>query len=72
MKVVERVVDQGHDIGECVHRVINSPRAAANVLTALAALARADMLSHDNRWQPAVRALAALNEAIRGKRGARW
>ena len=67
METVEiiRTVDEGHDIAECVRRVCGSPRAVANVLTALSGLVRSGTVPVDGKWAPAVRSMVDLDRAIR-------
>ena len=67
VKTVEiaRTVNEGHDIAECVRRVCGSPRATANVLTALSGLIRSHTVLVDGKWAPAVRSIVDLNRSIR-------
>ena len=60
-----RTVDEGHDVAECVRLVCGSPRAVANVLTALSGLVRSGNLLMDSKWAPAVRSIVDLNRAVR-------
>ena len=60
-----RIVDEGHDIAECVRRVCGSPRAVTNVLTVLGGLVRSGTLLMGGKWAPVVRSIAEFNRAIR-------
>ena len=73
---IVRIVNEGHDIAECVRRVGGSPRATTNVLTALSGLVRSRTLLIDGKWAPVVRSIVNLYGAIRDaaerESGRRW
>jgi hypothetical protein len=72
VKVIERVVERTietttpveHDLRECVARVTVSPTGCRNVANALIPLAKDRTLFDDPKWSAALRALAALQDAI--------
>jgi hypothetical protein len=68
VKVVERVVVKEHHINECVRRVQASPVAVHHVVHHVVELIDARTLFHDAKWQRALRAVEALQDALRRTR----
>lgn len=64
VRVVERVVVQEHEINECVRRVKASPVATRHVLYEVVRLVDATTLLHDPKWERALRAVEALQDAL--------
>jgi hypothetical protein len=64
VKVVERVVVKEHHINECVRRVQASPVALRHVLYQVVGLVDARTLLCDPKWQRALRAVEALQNAL--------
>lgn len=60
----ETVIDKGHDIGTCQFRVAQSPRACTLIVQHLVGMARNNELLEDPKWQPTVRAIEDLFNAI--------
>ena len=64
VKVVERVVVQEHDVNECVRRVQASPVATRHVLYEVVRLVDAKILLRDPKWERALWAVEALQDAL--------
>jgi hypothetical protein len=68
VKVIERVVVKEHHINECVRRVQASPVAVRHILYQVVGLVDAQTLLYDPKWQRALRAVEALQDALRRTR----
>jgi hypothetical protein len=68
VKVVERVVVKEHHINDCVRRVQASPVAVSHILYQVVGLVDAQTLLYAPKWQRALRAVEALQDAVRRTR----
>jgi hypothetical protein len=53
-----------HDLGECVSRVVASPRACRRVLQEMTQLARKGDLVGDPKWEPVLEAVGRFADAL--------
>ena len=71
VKLDERVVEMKHDLDDCVSAVAGSPTACRGVLDALADAAHRGEIASDPRWDPSLRALVRLIDALTPSPGRR-
>lgn len=70
VKLVERI-ESRHELDECVAAVVGSSTACWRVLDALADAAARGEITSDPRWEPTLRALVRLLDALAPARGLR-